>query len=170
MRYMAIDLGGKRTGIATGDVITGLVQPRVVVQQAMGEELIRKLLIEIDDFGPTRLVVGLPINMDGTEGPAAKAVRAFGEELGRRAKVPIDYQDERLTSFAAEKQLDRSGRTHKEKREIRDALAAAEILRDYLRRLAGDEPSGAGNDDEGNDEDGNGDEEWPNDPEADRSC
>jgi RNase H-fold protein (predicted Holliday junction resolvase) len=89
-------------------------------------------------------------------------VRAFGEELGRRAKVPIDYQDERLTSFAAEKQLDRSGRTHKEKREIRDALAAAEILRDYLRGLAGDEGDGSETDADS--------EDWPDDPDADRSC
>lgn len=137
MRYLAIDLGAKRTGIATGDAITGLVQPRVVIQQSQGEELLRRLLVEINDYGPTRLVVGLPINMDGTEGPAAKAVRQFGETIAARAKVPVDYQDERLTSFAAEKLLDRSGRTHKEKKELRDALAAAEILRDYLRRLTG---------------------------------
>lgn len=140
MRYMAIDIGERRTGLATGDAITGLVQPRTVIEQSKGptgEELLRKLLVEIDDFGPNRLVVGLPINMDGTEGPAAKAVRAFGDLIGQRSKVPVDYQDERLTSFAAEKQLDRSGRTRKEKREIRDALAAAEILRDYLRRIGG---------------------------------
>jgi putative Holliday junction resolvase len=133
MRYLAIDVGEKRTGVATGDEITGLVQPRVVLQQARGEELIRKLLIEIDDFGPTRIVIGLPLNMDGTEGPAAKNVRAFGEVIAERSKLPVDYQDERLTSFAAEAHLDRSGRTHKEKKELRDALAAAEILRDYLR-------------------------------------
>jgi putative holliday junction resolvase len=142
MRYMAIDLGEKRTGIATGDSITGLAQPRVVIEQSKGEALVRKLLVEIDDFGPTRLVIGLPINMDGSEGPAAKAVRSFGEELAARSKVPVDYQDERLTSFAAEKHLDRSGRTHKEKRELRDALAAAEILRDYLRRLEGSNDNG----------------------------
>ncbi|MBL9120119.1 MAG: Holliday junction resolvase RuvX [Phycisphaerae bacterium] len=137
MRYMAIDLGERRTGIATGDAITGLVQPRVVIEQSKGEELLRKLLVEINDFGPNRLVVGLPFNMDGTEGPAAKSVRAFVEQLASRAQVPIDYQDERLTSFAAEKHLDRSGRTRKEKKELRDALAAAEILRDYLRRISG---------------------------------
>jgi putative Holliday junction resolvase len=137
MRFMAIDLGERRTGLATGDAITGLVQPRTVIEQSKGEELVRKLLAEIDDFGPTRLVVGLPLNMDGSEGPAAKAARVFAEALALRAKVPVDYQDERLTSFAAEKQLDRSGRTRKEKKELRDALAAAEILRDYLRRIGG---------------------------------
>lgn len=138
MRYLAIDLGEKRTGIATGETVTGLVQPRTVIQQSKGEELVRRLLIEIDDFGPTRIVIGLPLNMDGSEGPAAKAVRTFGETIAARAKIPVDYQDERLTSFAAEKHLDRTGRTHKEKKELRDALAAAEILRDYLRALAGE--------------------------------
>lgn len=147
MRYLAIDLGEKRTGIATGDVITGLVQPRVVIQQSKGEELLRRLAVEIEDFGPTRIVIGLPLNMDGSEGPAAKAVRIFGDAIAARAKVPVDYQDERLTSFAAEKHLDRTGRTHKEKKELRDALAAAEILRDYLRTLAGDPPTPSLDDD-----------------------
>lgn len=155
MRYMAIDLGERRTGLATGDAITGLVQPRVVIEQSKGEELVRKLLVEIDDFGPTRVVIGLPINMDGSEGPAAKSVRAFAETIAARAKVPVDYQDERLTSFAAEKQLDRSGRTRKEKKELRDALAAAEILRDYLRRIGG-EGAAAVDDDVDDLDDGDG--------------
>jgi putative Holliday junction resolvase len=60
-------------------------------------------------------------------------VRAFAERLAARVGVPIRFQDERLTSFAAEGRLDRSSRTQKAKREIRDAIAAAEILEDFLR-------------------------------------
>ncbi len=136
MRYLAIDLGAKRTGLASGDSIIGLVQPLKVLDVPQGDRLIEALAKAIDDIGPNRVVVGLPINMDGSEGPASRSVRAIGALLEARTKVPVDYQDERLTSFAAESHLDRSGRTHKEKKEIRDALAAAEILRDYLRRIA----------------------------------
>jgi putative Holliday junction resolvase len=133
VRYLAIDLGGKRTGLAAGDSITGLVQPLKVVAMPMGDALLAALAREIDEVGPNTVVVGLPLNMDGTEGPAATSVRAFAERLAARAGVPLRFQDERLTSFAAEGRLDRSGRTHKEKRELRDALAAAEILEDFLR-------------------------------------
>ena len=79
------------------------------------------------------LVIGLPLHMDGRESPRSAAARAFGAAAGARWSLPVHFQDERLTSFAAEGHLDRSGRTHREKKEIRDALAAAEILRDHLR-------------------------------------
>ncbi|MHC4768919.1 MAG: Holliday junction resolvase RuvX, partial [Planctomycetota bacterium] len=79
-----------------------------------------------------------PLNMDGTEGPRAKRVRDLGRQLGQRTDRPIHYQDERLTSFAADAQMAGSGRTHREKKELRDALAAAEILRDFLQASAGD--------------------------------
>jgi putative Holliday junction resolvase len=72
--------------------------------------------------------------MDGTEGPRATLVRAFGDALAASAGVPVHYQDERLTSFAAEEKLARSGRTHAGKKRTRDAFAAAEILRDFLNR------------------------------------
>ena len=133
MRYLAIDLGGKRTGLASGDDVTGIVQPLTVVEAAPGDHLLRLLQREIDRYGPDAIVVGLPLNMDGTEGPSAAAVRAFAARVGAACGVDVRFQDERLTSFAAEGHLDRSGRTHREKKEIRDALAAAEILRDHLR-------------------------------------
>ncbi|MBL9149391.1 MAG: Holliday junction resolvase RuvX [Phycisphaerae bacterium] len=138
MRFLSIDLGQKRTGIATGDDIVGLVQPREVLMIPQGDALIAALVRVIDDVGPDVVIIGLPTNMDGTEGPAAAGVRAFGERVAARTKVRIEYQDERLTSFAAEESLKRSGRTRGEKKEIRDALAAAEILRDYLRRIRGE--------------------------------
>ena len=137
MRFLAIDLGGKRTGIASGDDLTGIVQPLKVIEAAPGDHLLRLLRREIDDHAPDAIVIGLPLNMDGTEGPSAAAVRAFAARIGETCRVEVRFQDERLTSFAAERHLDRSGRTHREKREIRDALAAAEILRDHLRERAG---------------------------------
>ena len=137
MRYLAIDLGGKRTGLASGDDLTGIVQPLKVLEAAPGDHLLRLLRREIDDHAPDAVVVGLPLNMDGTEGPSAAAVRSFADRIAAACGVAVTFQDERLTSFAAEGHLDRSGRTHREKKEIRDALAAAEILRDHLRERAG---------------------------------
>jgi putative Holliday junction resolvase len=138
MRYLCFDLGDKRTGIAAGDDETGVVTPAGMLPTPHGEELVKAVLEAIETHGPDALVLGLPLNMDGTEGAQAKRVRDFGRQLGQRTDRPIHYQDERLTSYAADARMAGSGRTHKEKKESRDALAAAEILRDFLEAKAGD--------------------------------
>ena len=137
MRYLAIDLGERRTGLAAGDDETGLVTPLGVLEVPAGPALLEALGAAIAEHDPDALVVGLPLNMDGTEGPAAKNARALGAALQARSGRPVHYQDERLTSFDAEGQLAGSGRTHRQKKKIRDALAAARILEDYLARLTG---------------------------------
>lgn len=143
MRYLAIDLGDKRTGFASGDDVVGIVQPLLVAEAATRALQLKASLRVIDEFGPNRIVIGLPFNMDGTEGPRAKLVREFAAELAaqlpRFPRVEIAFQDERLSSFAAEERLARTGRTHGEKKALRDALAACAILEDYLRVLRGGE-------------------------------
>jgi putative Holliday junction resolvase len=138
MRYLCLDLGDKRTGIATGDDETGVVSPAGMLPTPRGQDVVTAILEVIEAHGPDAIVLGLPLNMDGTEGPQARRVRDFGRQLGQRTDRPIHYQDERLTSYAADQQMAGSGRTHKEKKELRDALAAAEILRDFLQASAGD--------------------------------
>jgi putative Holliday junction resolvase len=132
VRYLAVDLGAKRTGIAAGDDVTRLVQPVEVLQVPRGPALMDALAKAVDRHGPDALVLGIPINMDGTEGAAAKDVRAFAAELVARTGLPVHLQDERLTSFEADARMAQSGRTHKQKKELRDALAAAAILEDWL--------------------------------------
>lgn len=150
MRYLAIDLGDKRTGFAAGDDVIGLVQPLFVAEAATRAMQLKASMKAIDEYGPDRVVLGMPFNMDGTEGPRAKLVRAFATELeaaikaalGAYTRVRIEFQDERLSSFAAEEKLNRTGRTHGEKKALRDALAACAILEDFLqaqRRAAGDD-------------------------------
>ena len=141
MRYVAIDLGGKRTGLAVGDDETGVVTPLRVVELPQGEALLAAIGAAIEAHGPNALVLGLPLNMDGTEGAAAKAARDFGTVLAERTGRPVHYQDERLTTFAADQQMARSGKTHKQKKRIRDPLAAAEILRDFLQAEGTDGPA-----------------------------
>ncbi len=132
MRYLAIDLGDKRTGLAVGHDETGIITPLKVITLQPDQQLIAAILGEIKEQQAEALVLGLPVNMDGTEGPRAKQARNFATSLSSQTDLPIHFQDERLTSFAAEQSLARTGKTHKQKKELRDALAAAEILRDFL--------------------------------------
>lgn len=140
MRYLCVDLGDKRTGLAVGDTITGLVSPaglvEVPISRRDGADLIAAIAGHIKTHGPSGLVVGLPMNMDGTEGPRARMVRLFGQRLGETTGLPVRYQDERLTSAQADWTMARTGLTRGQKKSRRDALAAAAILRDFLAALA----------------------------------
>jgi len=150
VRYLAIDIGDKRTGLAVGDDETRIVSPLDLIEvptaeRAGGAWLDAIALAIADQFGPhsqAELVVGLPLNMDGTEGPRARIVRALAARLADRTNRVIHFQDERLTSVDADWSMAQSGMTHKQKKQRRDALAAAAILRDFLRAQApGDLPS-----------------------------
>jgi len=151
VRYLAIDLGDKRTGFAAGDDVVGLVQPLSVVEAHTPALQLRASMRVIDEYGPDRIVLGLPYNMDGTEGPRAKLVRDFAAvlekaitaALGPHTRLRIAFHDERLSSFAAEQKLNRTGRTHAEKKALRDALAACAILEDFLAVQRGDRRAGA---------------------------
>lgn len=159
MRYLAIDLGDKRTGLAVGDSVTGLAAPLEVVEVGInlnsGTALLEALARVIEaHIGPSRpgsrsaaagaLVVGLPLNMDGTEGPRARIIRAFAARIAARTGLPIHFQDERLTTVQADWDMARSGLTRREKKERRDGLAAAAILSDFLAvaRNSGQAPIG----------------------------
>jgi len=157
MRYLAIDLGDKRTGLALGDRETGLVSPLEVIECAIGADggklLLDRLAAAIQTHlgaaVPGRsdtLVIGLPLNMDGSEGPQAKKCRAFGEMLAQRTARSVLYHDERLTSVEADWSMSQSGMTRGQKKQKRDALAAAAILRDYFGVLDG---AGGGSADSG---------------------
>ena len=131
MRVLALDIGDKRTGVAVGDTGTRIVSP-VAGLEAAGDALVEAVRRLIAEHAPDVIVIGLPLNMDGTEGDRAKIVRAVGERLAAAAAdLPVHYQDERLTTFAADQAMARSGLTRGDKKKRRDALAAVEILRDY---------------------------------------
>ncbi len=144
-RYLAIDLGDKRTGLAIGDDETGAVFPLEVIEAPMaegppGERLLAAIARAAADHRAAALVVGLPLNMDGTEGPRAKLVRAFAARAAQRTGAATHFQDERLTSAAAEWEMSGSGLTRGQKKSRRDALAAAAILRDFLSRSSPGSP------------------------------
>jgi putative Holliday junction resolvase len=108
------------------------VQPVEVLSVPRGPALLDALARAVERHGPDALVIGLPLNMDGTEGGATADVRAFGAALAGRVELPVHFHDERLSSFEADQRMARSGRTHREKKELRDALAACAILESWL--------------------------------------
>ena len=132
MRYLAVDLGDKRTGIAVGDDELRMAQPVCVLQVPIGHLLIDAIVKTINEQGVDELVMGLPLNMDGSPGQRVAITKKFADTLQETTKMVLHYQDERLTSSSAEEKLARSGKTYKQKKKMRDALAAAEILNDFL--------------------------------------
>jgi putative holliday junction resolvase len=146
VRYLGLDLGDKRTGVAMGDDQTGIVSPIEVVEidrRRLGEdgytEALRRLVahhLGERERAQGEIVLGLPCNMDGTEGLPAVKARAIALKLGEIAARPVHLVDERLTTAEADWSLARSGLTRGEKKERRDALAAAAILRDFLASRA----------------------------------
>ncbi len=136
MRYLAIDLGEKRTGVAIGDDLTGIVSPLDVIETSSENERFIRLRDLIEWEGPGALVVGWPLNMDGSAGPAALKCKAFADRLSQATRLPVHLHDERQTSEIADEQMAMSGLTHKQKKARRDALAAAAILRGFLEASA----------------------------------
>jgi len=146
MRYLCIDLGDRRTGVAVGDTVLRLASPVTVieipVEQRDGDALLDEIArICREQLGSTgEIVLGLPLNMDGTEGPRAKAARAFAGRIEQRTTRAVRFMDERLSSVAADWTTSQSGLTHKQKKQRRDALAAASILQGFLNALTNPEP------------------------------
>lgn len=138
MRFLCLDLGDKRTGLATGDSITRLAGPLDVLEIPIApdnaERLLNAIVQIIDADRPVAIVIGLPLNMDNSEGPAARKVRDFAQRLTQRTGLTVHLQDERLTTREADWTMAQSGLTHAQKKARRDALAAAAILQDYLNQ------------------------------------
>ncbi len=132
MRYLAIDHGTKRTGLAICDPDEKIASPLCVLHRGKDLPLQIAQIAKAQNVGA--IVVGLPVNMDDSEGPQAKLVKAFIDELGSYVDTPIYMQDERLSSFAAEEKLQASGLSRGKKRNLVDAVAAAEILQAFLER------------------------------------
>ncbi len=130
MRYLAIDYGLKRTGLAVCDADETLASPLVVLTGQGG--LIGKIRQAVADQAVDAIVFGLPLNMDGTEGDQAKKVRDFAAQLIKQIDLPLFFQDERLSSFDAEKKLAALGITRKKKKKHLDAIAAAAILQAFI--------------------------------------
>ena len=130
MRYLAIDYGNKRTGLAICDESEIITSPLAVLDTH--NSLIEKVAQIIKDENVEAVVIGLPLNMDDTESGQAKIVRDFSQQLKKNIDIPIHFEDERLSSFAAEEKLASAELTRKKKKKRLDAVAAAVILQTFL--------------------------------------
>jgi putative Holliday junction resolvase len=137
MRTLAIDLGTRRVGLALSDEGGRFATPYDVLNVTSPQQATDAIVAVIEKEGAERLVVGLPLNMDDTIGPAAKNTIAWANDLAARSGKPLIFVDERLSSFDAEQSLisrKRGGEriTRRQKKEQLDALAAAGFLQAYL--------------------------------------
>lgn len=130
MRYLSIDYGNKITGLAICDQTETFVSPLMAIPTS--SELIGKIIEVIKAENVGALVLGLPLNMDDSVGPQAKKVQTFAGQLKKQIDTPIFFQDERLSTFAAEGKMIDMDLTRKGKKRRIDALAAAEILQAFL--------------------------------------
>ena len=145
MRALGIDLGSKRIGVALSDSGGVLASPYETVERS-GDRAVdhRRLLALADEAEVDALVVGLPIALDGSIGPAADGVLAEVDELRAAASVPVETYDERLTTVTATRLLRERGMSGKAMRKVVDQVAAAVILQSWLdgRRSDGRPPPG----------------------------
>ena len=132
MRYLSIDYGSRRTGLAICDPSETFVSPLAVIDARKG--LLEKILKIIETENVEAVVVGLPLNMDDSKGPQAQLSEKFAEQLKKELQIPVYLQDERLSSFAAEEKLAPAQYTRGKKKNRLDAVAAAEILELFLQK------------------------------------
>ena len=140
MKYIALDVGMKRIGVASCDKLEMAASPHSVVPaNNKAPAIIAKLIVDEEAAG---VVVGLPLSMDGQERDACEMARRFVAKLEPLVTVPIVLVDERLTTKIAEYSLIESGMRREKRREIRDAVSAALILKSFLdgRRFRGEAP------------------------------
>lgn len=129
---MGLDVGSKTVGIAISDELGLTAQPITTVRRTNKKADLEALQRLIDDNGVTHLVVGLPLNMNGTEGPRAGESRKLGDALAEQSNLPAIYWDERLTSVAAEKSLIEADVSRKKRKDVIDQVAACLILQGWL--------------------------------------
>lgn len=132
---IGLDLGTKTLGVAVSDGLRHVASPLMVIRRTKFTADTEALLKISDDRSSVGLVLGLPRNMDGSEGPRAQSTRAFARNLSRLTDLPITFWDERLSTVAAERALLEADTSRKRRAEVIDQVAAGYILQGALDRL-----------------------------------
>lgn len=132
MVILGVDLGKARTGVAVCDKSELLASPVEVVNEHNRERLLARVAQLAKERRAEQIVVGLPRNMDGSEGESAQNARAFGAELAETTGLPVDFSDERGTTITAHGFLNETNTRGKRRKATVDAVAATIILQDYL--------------------------------------
>jgi putative Holliday junction resolvase len=135
-RYLGLDVGEKRIGVALSDETATLATALTTLSRAGARRDVAAVAALARRHEVMAVVVGLPLNMDGSRGPQAEKMLAFVEALRRRLDVPVLPRDERLTTVEAEERLREVGLDWKERKRVIDQTAAAVILQEYLDQRA----------------------------------
>ncbi len=133
-RYLGVDYGDVRTGLAVSDIGGMLASGIGQISPGGMRHTAQHVAAEAQRQGVVRIIVGLPKNMDGTEGFRAETVRAFVALLQEETDIPIDLADERLSTCEAHRYLTNTGTGGKKRKQVIDTLSAQIILQDYLDR------------------------------------
>lgn len=133
MRILSIDLGKARTGLAVCDEGEYLASPAGVLEEYNRDKLLLRIAAEAEKHRAEMLVVGLPRNMDGSEGEAAQGAREFAGRLEEKTGLPVRLWDERGTTITAHGYLNATDTRGKKRKAVVDAVAATIILEDYLQ-------------------------------------
>ena len=134
-RFMGLDLGSKTIGVATSDRTRMIATPILTIARQKFSKDAEALLTIATRENIGLIVLGLPINMDGSEGPRVQSTRAFARNLSRLTTIPIVYWDERLSTAAVERMLIQADASRAKRETVIDKLAAAWILQSALDSL-----------------------------------
>ena len=132
---VGLDLGDKTIGIAISDLRRCIATPTQVIRRTKFTEDAAKLLTVLQTRAIAGIILGLPLNMDGSEGPRVQSTRAFARNLARLTDLPITYWDERLSTVAATRALLEADTSRKRRAEVIDQVAAGFILQGALDRM-----------------------------------
>jgi len=134
-RLIGLDLGTKTIGLALSDLGRGIASPMETIRRKKFTQDAEQLLAICAKQEVGGLVMGLPLNMDGTEGPRAQATRAFVRNLAQKTDLPVTYWDERLSTAAVTRTLLQADSSRAKRADVVDKMAAAYILQGFLDRL-----------------------------------
>ncbi|MGI6216433.1 MAG: Holliday junction resolvase RuvX [Coriobacteriales bacterium] len=132
MRILALDIGRKRTGIAATDATGTIASPVKVLPSNEVFDNAKTFRRVIEDYEPELLVVGLPVSLDGNENDHAKWVREVADKISAATSIPVEFQDERLTSSEAKRIMRDEGLSERDMRGKLDMVAASLILEAYI--------------------------------------
>lgn len=144
MRVLGLDIGEKRIGVAVSDPTGAVATPLVVLdaKKVLGDGLDLRRIIA--DYEVDEVVIGLPLSLDGTEGPQARRVRTIAGRLGAHISVPVSFADERYSSTDAKRSMSETGVSERAQRGSVDMVAAAIFLQTHLDSRRTSQPGESG--------------------------
>lgn len=137
MRILGLDIGDKTVGVAISDPLWLTAQPVETIHYKFKNQVYKRLNDLINEYSITEIVSGLPLNMNGSEGPQAQKTRKFAEDLTaylnkKKKSIPLVFWDERLSTIAAERVLLEADLSRAKRKKVIDKMAASLILQGYL--------------------------------------